>query len=410
MTRAHRLTSDQRDDRLFATLRAGLPGPGRYGLAVSGGGDSTALMHLCAAAGIAAEVATVDHRLRHEAAEEALMVAAQAHALGYRHETLIWDGPAAKGNLPDAARLARRRLLSAWAKARGLQAVVLGHTQNDVAETFLMRLARGAGVDGLSAMAADFHTEGCQFLRPLLPIGRQALRDWLTARAIPWAEDPTNHDPHYDRTRARSALQSLAPLGLTSARLAEVAGHLSEARRALEAGADALLRRAVTQEGGGLALRLDAGALFAAPADLQRRALVAILQWFAPAPYAPRGDQVGALLRRVQGGKPGQLRGVRFFQHKAQLWSCLEPEAPMRRWQIEGPEVGSLTLRPLGADGQPQCPDWRASGLPRAALLTAPSLWDQGRLISAPHALLPAGFRAQLTQVGASATGPNISH
>jgi len=404
------LSSGQSDDPFLAALREGLSGPGPYGLAVSGGGDSTALMHLCAGAGIAAEVATVDHGLRVEAAEEARMVAAQALALGFRHETLVWDGPAAKGNLPDAARLARRSLLSAWAKARGLQAVVLAHTQDDVAETFLMRLARGAGVDGLSAMVPAFQAEGCQFLRPLLSTGRQALRDWLTARTIPWAEDPTNHDPHYDRTRARSALQLLGPLGLTPARLAEVAGHLSEARGALEAGADALLRRAVTQEGSGLALRIDAGTLFAAPADLQRRALVAILQWFAPAPYAPRGDQVGALLGRLQGGKPGQLRGVRFFQHKAQLWSCLEPEAPMRRWQIEGPEVGSLTLRALGPDGLPQCPDWRASGLPRAALLTAPSLWDQGRLISAPHARLPAGFRAQLSQVRPLATGPNISH
>ena len=125
MTPGPLLNSDQRDDLLLAALRAGLPGRVRYGLAVSGGGDSMALMHLCAGAGIAAEVATVDHGLRVEAAEEARMVADQAVALGYRHETLIWDGPAAKGNLPGAARLARRSLLSAWAKARGLQAVVL---------------------------------------------------------------------------------------------------------------------------------------------------------------------------------------------------------------------------------------------------------------------------------------------
>lgn len=368
-----------------------------------------ALMHLCAGAGIAAEVATVDHGLRVEAAEEARMVADQAVALGYRHETLIWDGPAAKGNLPGAARLARRSLLSAWAKARGLQAVVLAHTQDDVAETFLMRLARGAGVDGLSAMAPAFQAEGCQFLRPLLSVGRQDLRDWLTGRAIPWAEDPTNHDPHYDRTRARNALQSLAPLGLSAERLAEVAGHLSQARRALEAGAETLMHRVATVEGGGLALRLDAGALFTAPADLQRRTLVAILHWFAPAPYAPRGDQVGALLGRLQGNQPAQLRGVRFFQHQGQLWCCLEPSGPVSRWHLE-PRADHLTLRALGPDGLPHCPDWRGSGLPRAALLTAPSLWDQGRLISAPHAGLAAGFRAQLSQVGPLATGLHISH
>ena len=397
-------------DALILAVRTGLPGPGPYGLAVSGGGDSMALMHLCAAAGIAAEVATVDHSLRPEAADEARMVAAQAAALGYAHETLIWDGPAAKGNLADAGRLARRRLLAEWALRRGLQAVVLAHTQDDVAETFLMRLARGAGVDGLSAMAPAFHAMGALFLRPLLAAPRAALRDWLTARRIPWAEDPTNDDPAYDRTRARSALAALAPLGLTSARLAEVAGHQAQAREALAAATGDLLRRIVAAQGGGLALRVDAPVLFAAPADLQRRALLAVLHWFAPAPYAPRGDQLATLLDRLRQSEAAQLQGVRFFQHKGALWSCLEPRAPLTGWRIHGPGAESLTLRPLGADGLPLCPDWRTSGLPRAALLAAPSLWDGPRLISAPHALLPAGFAFERAGSGHPATDLQISH
>lgn len=338
------------------------------------------------------------------------MVAAQAAALGYAHETLIWDGPAAKGNLADAGRLARRRLLAEWAQRRGLQAVVLAHTQDDVAETFLMRLARGAGVDGLSAMAPAFHAMGALFLRPLLAAPRAALRDWLTARRIPWAEDPTNADPAYDRTRARSALAALAPLGLTSARLAEVAGHLAQAREALAAATGDLLRRIVAAQGGGLALRVDAPVLFAAPADLQRRALLAVLHWFAPAPYAPRGDQLATLLDRLRQSEAAQLQGVRFFQHKGALWSCLEPRAPLTGWRIHGPGAESLTLRPLGADGLPLCPDWRTSGLPRAALLAAPSLWDGPRLISAPHALLPAGFAAERAGSGHPATDLQISH
>lgn len=307
------------EDPLIATLRSGLPGPGPHGLAVSGGGDSMALMHLAAAAGILAEVATVDHGLRPEAADEARMVAGQAAALGYRHETLVWDGPSASGNLADAGRLARRRLLADWARRRGLQAVVLAHTEDDVAETFLMRLARGAGVDGLSAMAPAFDADGVQFLRPLLAVSRPALRDWLVAREIPWAEDPTNADPAYDRTRARSALAALAPLGLTSARLAEVAGHLGQARLALEAAAQDLFLRVVTAEGDGRALRLDAPTLFAAPEDLQRRVIVLILHRIAPAPYAPRGEKVTRLLDALRRGRPAQLGGVRFVHRKGML-------------------------------------------------------------------------------------------
>ncbi len=138
-----------------------------------------ALMGLAAAAGVAAEVATVDHGLRPEAADEARMVAGRAAALGFAHEILHWDGRAASGNLPDAGRQARRRLLAEWAARRGLEAVVLAHTADDLAETFLMRLSRGAGVDGLSAMAGAFEAEGIRFLRPLLGVRRGALRAWL---------------------------------------------------------------------------------------------------------------------------------------------------------------------------------------------------------------------------------------
>ena len=105
-----------------------------------------------------------------------------------------------------AARAARMRLLSDWAKDRGLDAVVLGHTQDDQAETLLMRLARGAGVDGLSGMAAARSQAGALWLRPMLGVRRDALRGWLTGRGIGWADDPTNEDEGFDRIRVRRAI------------------------------------------------------------------------------------------------------------------------------------------------------------------------------------------------------------
>jgi tRNA(Ile)-lysidine synthase len=404
--------TDAGPDPLIAALLAGLDqagfaGPGPFGLAVSGGGDSMALLHLAHDAGLAAEVATVDHRLRPEAADEARLVAAQSARLGYRHETLVWDGPSATGNLPDAARLARRRLLANWARRRGLGAVLLAHTADDLAETFLMRLARGAGVDGLAAMAPAFHAEDVPFLRPLLAVRRSPLRDWLTARALPWAEDPTNRDPAYDRTRARAALQALDPLGLTVPRLAEVAHHLADARQALTAATTDLLAAAVTVEAQGLALRLDAPRLFAAPADLLRRALVAMILYLVPAPYAPRGPQLAHLTDRLRQGQPAQLQGVRFLTHQGRLWACREAKSPVPdpRWHLEGPLPQGAVLRTLGPDGLGQCPDWRATGLPRAALLTAPSLWQGDRLLAAPQAGLPAGFRLHWSGGGLAAPG-----
>lgn len=369
-----------------AKALAALAGEGRLGLAVSGGGDSLALMLLVAEAGFPAEVATVDHGLRPEAAAEAALVAAHAARLGLRHETLVWNGAAAQGNIADAARRARRAHLAQWARARGLDAVVLAHTQDDVAETFLMRLARGAGVDGLSAMASRFHAEGALFLRPLLGVSRAALRAVLVARGVAWVEDPTNSDPAHDRARARAALAALAPLGLAAPRLAEVAGHLAQARTALEAATAELMARAVTPLGGGAALRLDLAALAQAAPELRRRVLVAVIQALNPADYAPRGAQVQALDRRLaEGAAVAELSGVTFRRARAGLIAHPGRFTPAQ-WRIEGPEDPLLTLAALGAEGLALIPDWRGLGLPRAALVASPALWRQGQVLAAPLA------------------------
>ena len=142
--------------------------PKRLGLAVSGGSDSMALMYLVsnwvADMDIDVEVVSVDHGLRPDAADEAQMVAGVAAQLGLRHSILRWRDWDRQGNLQDAARRARRRLIAEWAKAREIRHICLGHTLDDQAETVLMRLVRGSGVDGLAGMAtaseAEWYSDG----------------------------------------------------------------------------------------------------------------------------------------------------------------------------------------------------------------------------------------------------------
>ena len=117
------------------------------------------MLYLAVEAGCDVAVATVDHGLRPEAAAEAAEVAAICAGLGVPHEILHWHWDGA-GNLQDAARRGRMALLADWARRRGLRTVALGHTEDDIAETFLMRLARDAGVDGLAAMAARREVAG----------------------------------------------------------------------------------------------------------------------------------------------------------------------------------------------------------------------------------------------------------
>src|SRR4051812_29251127 len=132
-----------------------LIGPGeRIGVAVSGGPDSLALLLLAARArpGLV-EAATVDHALRPESAGEAAFVAELCGRLAVPHEilTVEWEEKPETA-IQERARIARYRLLGRWAKERGLTALATAHHLDDQAETFLMRLARGAGVKGLAGM------------------------------------------------------------------------------------------------------------------------------------------------------------------------------------------------------------------------------------------------------------------
>ena len=369
------------------------------GLAVSGGGDSMAMLHLAVAAGVPVRVVTVDHGLRAEAAAEAVEVARVCAGLAVPHEVLRWhwDG---RGNLQDAARRGRRRLIGDWARGAGVAAVAVAHTLDDVAETFLMRLARGAGVDGLSAMAARWTESGVTWLRPLLAVSRGELRVYLRGLGVDWAEDPSNDNPRFDRVKARRALAVLGPLGLTTARLGEVAGHLAEARVALEAVTDQAWLAALRAEAG--VVRIAVEALAAQPAEVQRRLILRVIGWIAGPGYGPRGGAVQALLSRVLAGKPGVLAGCRFAVTPAGMMAYREAGAVADvvsspdqlwdgRWQLSGPVPDGAEVRMLGS-GIALCPDWRATGLPRAALMAGPALWLGERLIAAPLAGLALEF------------------
>lgn len=381
---------------LVALIRDRLPVGETVGVALSGGGDSTALLHLCLAAGLKVEAVTVDHRLRPESASEAAAVAACCAAMGVRHEVRVWEHGVVPGNLMDQARRARMGLIAAWARDRGIGVVALGHTRDDVAEGVLMGLARSAGLAGLSGMRTEWSKAGLRFVRPLLAVGREDLRDWLRVEGIGWIDDPTNDNDRFTRTRARKALAALGPVGITGAGLAEVAGHLAQAQEALTA-LIAEIAGQVVQEAAG-ALRFDPS-LWSRPVEVQRQIVVAGVMWLSGADYAPRAAEVGRLIAAMALGRDATLSGCRARAG----WLMREPRAaggpvPVGqlwdgRWMVTGP---AAEVRALGAEGLRQMPEWRKTGLPRDVLLVTPGVWQGDRLLAAPAAGLSADWQARL--------------
>jgi tRNA(Ile)-lysidine synthase len=143
----------------------------KIGLSVSGGGDSIALMHLAARVFGPQKLhaITVDHGLRTEAADEIALAAQQAAGLGIPHTISRWEWNGA-GNLQAAARNGRWAAVREWALMHNIQTAWLGHTQDDQVETVLMRLARGSGIDGLTAMYPAGTRDGLGFFSPQVGI------------------------------------------------------------------------------------------------------------------------------------------------------------------------------------------------------------------------------------------------
>jgi len=412
--------------------------PEQIALAVSGGGDSMAMLALAhdwaRVWGLGLWVVTIDHGLREASAREAGMVAAECRLLGHPHATLRWhwDG---SGNLQDAARRARLDLIDRW--RGGIDHVLFAHTQDDVAETFVMRLARGSGVEGLSAMAArrvvvpgpgrmraldpadvtatatpperqgerqgegqgerqgqgpgpgqeqgPGQGPGFVVIRPLLHETRADLRHYVETLKVPHVDDPSNSDPRFDRARVRAAL---GDLGIGAAHLAATAHRMARASEALGARAAEVAARVARTDGFGT-ITIDREGFAPVERDTQLRLLAAALCWVASAPYRPRAAALEHLLDRVLAGGGGTLHGadlrvgktgIEVFRELNAVRDTETPAGPAlpwdRRWVLCGHEINGLTVRALGPEGWGQLPGTRDAPPPHSppAFVIAQSL------------------------------------
>ncbi|HET9935975.1 MAG TPA: tRNA lysidine(34) synthetase TilS [Methyloceanibacter sp.] len=402
--------------RLFALLA---PFP-HAALAVSGGPDSLALMLLAARWRDAREdgpklsVLTVDHGLRSGARAEAEQVGRLASALGLPHKILTWEkNEPPPASLQAKARTARYDLMAAYCHAHGIPALVTAHTQDDQAETFLMRLKRGSGLDGLAAIPERGAWAGISVLRPLLDAPKARLIATLDAAGLSYVTDPSNADPRFERARMRARASALEAFGLSPEALALSARRLRRAREALDGAACDFLVRHGAMSAAGYAT-IDREALAAAPQEIALRALAQVIAAVGGGEAPVQLAKLEALLAALEANpdKAHTLGRCRLQPVSGRLGFFREvrsgglPVAKLRpgeralwdnRFAIElgADEPESLTVKALGDEGFQALRERSdaVSALPRLAGRTLPACWRGEVLLGLPQLGLP-GSRA----------------
>jgi len=410
------------------------------GVAVSGGGDSMALVLLAdrwaRVHGGRVSALTVDHGLRKESRKEALTVRRWLKRRGINHHILTWTkeardigaGVAGGSNLQARARDARYGLMENWCLNKSVLHLLLGHHRDDQAETFLMRLSRGSGLFGLAAMASVTEKPAHRLLRPLLDCNRVHLELFLKREKQIWVEDPSNKDTKYTRVRIREKMPEFAKLGLDAARIAKTAGVLGQDRKVLEETVAGVLAVAARPDPAGF-VRFDASSVMAAPKAVGIRALVRLLAMVGGGVYPPRQSGLDRLYEEIASSRRGAsfkartLAGCRILaEHQGQgqggsLLVCREARAQEDDLCITGPSKihwdGRFLLRfgesqgvqkqgaqgnksrkmrlllgPLGRDGWTEIkhtPHATMRSLPDVVRQTLPAVFDQKGVLEVPH-------------------------
>ena len=380
-------------------------------LAVSGGPDSLALMRLAAhwraELGLALKlsVLTVDHGLRASSRDEASMVGRHAAELDLPHAILTWEGrDSHTGSLQARARAARYDLMAAYCHAHDIAGIVTAHHLDDQAETFLMRLRRGSGLDGLAAIPERGAWAGITVLRPLLGVPKARLVATLDEAGIAFVSDPSNFDPRFERARVRGSGEALAALGLTPEALALSARRLRRAREALDHAAQNFLAANSETSEAGYAL-IDREALASAPREIALRALSQLVGAVGGGETPLRLAKLEVLLAAVEETPDkvhtlGRCRLEPFSERLGIFREVRRRGLPVARllpgertlWdnrfriELGAKESEPITVRALGESGLRALRDRSAlpSSLPRLAGRALPSCWRGEILLGLP--------------------------
>jgi len=296
----------------------------KLALAVSGGSDSTALMVLAAqwarTKGRLGDICvlTVDHALRENSNKEAQQVCQWARALGLECHILVWQHDGHTAKIQEKARLSRYELMGQWCAENDVEGIVTAHNSDDQAETMLMRLARGSGVDGLAAMGGRSELFGAVVYRPLLDVSRQTLQDMLLEGGHSWIDDPSNYNEVFERVRVRGAMDAIQKAGIEAENINLSAKRLKRASRALDVMTDQFMAHGVAVFNSGHC-EVDRQTFEALPDDIAIRVLSRLLEWAGGSHEPVRMAKIERLYEALTDSDQHTLGGARVALRKTSI-------------------------------------------------------------------------------------------
>ena len=305
----------------------------RLAVAVSGGVDSMVLALLsqqwCHSRHFDLQALIVDHGLRSQAKQDALAVKKQLATYAIEAHVFHHNHAPAKANLQAWARQYRYHQMETWCAKQGIFHLLVGHHLDDQFETFFLRLSRGSGIYGLTAMKKEHFLHSVRLLRPLLSVPKQAILATADACGLTtYIDDPSNQHPRFARSRIRKMASFFADEGLTPIRLKKTIAAMARARNSLETMMAQTIRERLCVFPYGYA-SLHRDALLVHGEEIGMQILARVLRLIAGRTILPRLDATHRLYRKLMTGNNPcghTLHGCMLTQRDQSAWMTIMRE------------------------------------------------------------------------------------
>ena len=385
----------------------------KIAIAVSGGVDSMVLMNLAKESDSLNDknvfILVVDHGLRAESKQEAKFVKNEAKKLGFPTRILKWKGSKPNKRIQEEARNKRYSLLINFCRENNINNLYLAHHLDDQIETFLFRMFRGSGLQGLTSFSSSYERNGLTLIRPLIDTPKSELISYARRKKINWVEDPSNENQKYDRVKLRKVLPLIYKEGFDKKVFLKSVKKLRLANQAL----DQITKEFVLQYviiNKNISVFIKQELFLTAPEDVKLRVLQNTIRIFSGERYyspnylkilnlmnwARNDNDIsaktlgGTIFRKRKGGlilykevkKLNDIKPIKLSKSKYKAWD--------NRFLIKINKSVKGEISYLGNEGVKILKSKKIlgkkgfNGIPLTALYSIPAMWDGKRLISAP--------------------------